>query len=46
MVELNGYADATYSASNEVRHTTELLFDRTRAVQSNVERFLQHVKRA
>jgi methyl-accepting chemotaxis protein len=46
MVELNGYADATYSASNEVRHTTELLFDHTRAVQLNVEKFLQHVKRA
>jgi methyl-accepting chemotaxis protein len=46
MVELNGYADATYSASNEVRHTTALLFEHTRAVQSNVERFLQHVKRA
>ena len=46
MVELNGYADATYTASNEVRHTTALLFEHTRAVQSNVERFLQHVKRA
>ena len=46
MVELNGYADATYTASNEVRPTTALLFEHTRAVQSNVERFLQHVKRA
>ena len=46
MVELNGYADATYTASNEVRHTTALLFEHTRAVQSNVEKFLQHVKRA
>jgi methyl-accepting chemotaxis protein len=46
MVELNGYADATYTASNEVRHTAALLFEHTRAVQSNVERFLQHVKRA
>jgi methyl-accepting chemotaxis protein len=46
MVELNGYADATYAASNEVRHTTALLFEHTRAVQSNVERFLQHVERA
>jgi methyl-accepting chemotaxis protein len=46
MVELNGYADVTYTASNEVRHTTALLFEHTRAVQSNVERFLQHVKRA
>jgi methyl-accepting chemotaxis protein len=46
MVELNGYADATYTASNEVRYTTALLFEHTRAVQSNVERFLQHVKRA
>ena len=46
MVELNGYADATYTASNKVRHTTALLFEHTRAVQSNVERFLQHVKRA
>ena len=46
MVELDGYADATYTASNEVRPTTALLFEHTRAVQSNVERFLQHVKRA
>jgi len=46
MVELNGYADVTYTASNEVRHTTALLFEHTRAVQSNVERVLQHVKRA
>ena len=46
MVELNGYADVTYTASNEVRHTTALLFEHTRAVQSNVERFQQHVKRA
>ena len=46
MVELNGYADATFAASNEVLETTKWLFDHTHGVQSNVERFLRHVRNA
>ena len=46
MVELNGHADATFAASNEVLETTKWLFDHTHGVQSNVERFLRHVRNA
>jgi methyl-accepting chemotaxis protein len=46
IVDLNGHADATYAASNEVRDTTKRLFDHTRGVQTNVERFLRHVRSA
>jgi methyl-accepting chemotaxis protein len=46
MVDLNGHADATFAAANEVRETTKRLFDHTRGVQSNVERFLRHVRSA
>ena len=46
MVELNGHADATFAASNEVLETTKRLFDHTHGVQSNVERFLRHVRSA
>jgi methyl-accepting chemotaxis protein len=46
MVDLNGHADATYAASNEVLDTTKRLFDHTRGVQANVERFLRHVRSA
>ncbi len=44
IVDLNGHADATYAASNEVLDTTRRLFDHTRDVQSNVERFMRHVR--
>jgi methyl-accepting chemotaxis protein len=44
VVDLNGHADATYAASNEVLDTTKRLFDHTRGVQSNVEKFLRHVR--
>jgi methyl-accepting chemotaxis protein len=46
MVELNGHADATFAASNEVLETTKRLFDHTRGVQSNVDSFLRHVRSA
>lgn len=46
IVDLNGHADATYAASNEMLDTTKRLFDHTRGVQENVERFLLHVRRA
>jgi hypothetical protein len=42
--ELNGHADATFAASNEVLETTKRLFDHTRGVQSNVDNFLRHVR--
>jgi hypothetical protein len=46
MVDLNGHADATFSASNEVLETTKRLFDHTSGVQSNVDGFLRHVRSA
>jgi len=46
IVDLSGHADATYAASNEVLDTTKRLFDHTRGVQANVERFLRHVRSA
>jgi methyl-accepting chemotaxis protein len=46
IVDLNGHADATYAASNEVLDTTKRLFDHTRSVQTNVEKFLRHVRNA
>jgi len=46
IVDLNGHADATYAASNEVLDTTKRLFDHTRGVQANVEKFLRHVRSA
>jgi methyl-accepting chemotaxis protein len=46
MVDLNGHADATFAASNEVLETTKRLFDHTRGVQSNVDSFLRHVRSA
>jgi methyl-accepting chemotaxis protein len=46
IVDLNGHADATYAASNEVRETTKRLLDHTRGVQSNVDSFLRHVRSA
>jgi methyl-accepting chemotaxis protein len=46
IVDLNGHADATYAASNEVRETTKRLLDHTRVVQSNVDSFLRHVRSA
>jgi len=46
VVELNGRADATYAASNEVLDTTKRLFEHTRGVQINVEKFLRHVRGA
>jgi hypothetical protein len=46
VVDLNGHADATYAASNEVRETTKRLLDHTRGVQSNVGSFLRHVRSA
>jgi methyl-accepting chemotaxis protein len=46
IVDLNGHADATHAASNEVLDTTKRLFDHTRGVQANVERFLRHVRSA
>jgi methyl-accepting chemotaxis protein len=46
IVDLNGKADATYVASNEVLDTTKRLFDHTRSVQTSVEGFLRHVKSA
>ena len=46
VMDLNSRADATYAASNEVLDTTKRLFDHTRGVQTNVERFLRHVRSA
>jgi len=46
IVDLNGHADATYAASNEVLDTTKRLFDHTRGVQTNVDKFLRHVRGA
>jgi len=46
MVDLNGHADATFAASNQVLETTKRLFDHTSGVQSNVERFMRHVRSA
>jgi methyl-accepting chemotaxis protein len=46
VVDLNGRADATHAAANEVLDTTKRLFDHTRSVQSNVEGFLRHVRSA
>ena len=46
MVDLNGHADATFAASNEVLETTKRLLDHTRGVQSNVDSFLRHVRSA
>jgi hypothetical protein len=46
MVDLNGHADATFAASNEVLETTKRLLDHTRGVQSNVDSFLHHVRSA
>jgi methyl-accepting chemotaxis protein len=46
VVDLNRHADATYAASNETLDTTKLLFDHTRGVQTNVEKFLRHVRGA
>jgi methyl-accepting chemotaxis protein len=46
IVDLNGHADATYAASNEVLDTTKSLFDHTRGVQTNVDGFLHHVRQA
>ena len=46
IVDLNGHADATYAASSEVLDTTKRLFDHTRGVQANVEKFLRHVRSA
>jgi methyl-accepting chemotaxis protein len=43
---LNGQADATYTASNEVLEATRHLLDHTRDVQVNVENFLRHVRSA
>jgi methyl-accepting chemotaxis protein len=44
--DLNSQADTTYAASNEVLETTGQLFNHTREVQINVEKFLQHVRAA
>jgi methyl-accepting chemotaxis protein len=44
IVDLNSHADATFAASTEVLDTTKRLFDHTRGVQTNVERFLRHVR--
>jgi methyl-accepting chemotaxis protein len=46
IVDLNGHADATFAASNEVLETTKRLFDHTRGVQTNVDNFLGHVRSA
>jgi hypothetical protein len=43
IVDLNGHADATFAASNEVLETAKRLLDHTRGVQSNVDSFLRHV---
>jgi len=46
IVDLNGHADATFAASNEVLETTKRLFDHTRGVQTNVDAFLRHIRSA
>ena len=46
IVDLNGHADATFAASNEVLETTKRLFDHTRGVQTNVDAFLRHMRSA
>lgn len=46
VVDLNSHADATYAASNEVLETTKRLFDHTDGVQTNVNKFLRHVRNA
>lgn len=46
IVDLNGRADATYAASNNVFDTTKSLFDHARGLQANVDEFLRHVRRA
>jgi methyl-accepting chemotaxis protein len=45
IVDLSSHAGATYAAANEVLHTTKSLFDHTRGVETNVEKFLRHVRR-
>ena len=44
--DLNSQADTTYAASNEVLETTGELFNHTREVQINVEKFLRYVRAA
>ncbi|HYA07913.1 MAG TPA: methyl-accepting chemotaxis protein [Xanthobacteraceae bacterium] len=46
IVDLNGHADATYGASNEVLDTTKQLLGHTQGVQANVEKFLRYVRSA
>lgn len=46
IVDLNGQANTTYAASNEVLEATEHLLIHTRNVQNNVEKFLRHVRSA
>jgi methyl-accepting chemotaxis protein len=46
VVDLNGQAEVTYAASNEVLETTKRLFDHTRHMQTSVEKFLSHVRSA
>jgi len=46
IVDLNSHADATYAASGEVLDAAKLLFEHTRGVQTNVEKFLRHVRSA
>jgi methyl-accepting chemotaxis protein len=41
---LNGQANATYTASNSVLEATGHLFNHTRDVRDNVEKFLQYVR--
>lgn len=41
---LNGQANATYTASNSVLEATGHLFNHTRDVRNNVEKFLQYVR--
>jgi methyl-accepting chemotaxis protein len=41
---LNGQANATYTASNSVLEATEHLFNHTRDVRGNVEKFLKYVR--
>jgi methyl-accepting chemotaxis protein len=43
---VNSQADATYLAANGVLDTSKKLLEHTREVQTNVERFLQHVRAA
>jgi methyl-accepting chemotaxis protein len=46
IVDLNGRADAAYAASSEVLDTTKSLFNHARGLQTNVDDFLSHVRRA